>query len=196
MYRHFNSKFQSDVIIIHPGEYYATEEETIISTILGSCVAVALHDSKAQVGGLNHFMLPGSVDSRRGFNQESAKYGLFAMEILINELLKLGANKKNMVAKVFGGGHVLHASTAGNVPRSNVEFAMEFLQTEGIPIKASDVGGIQARKLFYYPVSAKVLLKRITATTAVHEVEEEETEYLKKIREERNKKKRGEVTLF
>lgn len=196
MYRHFSSKFQSDVIIIHPGEYYATEDDTIISTILGSCIAVALHDPKINVGGLNHFMLPGSIEAHRGFNQDSAKYGLFAMEVLINELLKLGASKKNMVAKVFGGGHVLHASTAGSVPRSNVEFAMEFLQTEGIPIKASDVGGIQARKLFYYPTTSKVLLKRITATTTVHEVEEEETEYLKKIREERNRKKKGEVTLF
>ncbi|MFP4300912.1 MAG: chemotaxis protein CheD [Spirochaetaceae bacterium] len=196
MYRHFNSKFQSDVIIIHPGEYYATGEETIISTILGSCVAVALYDDNAKVGGLNHFMLPGSLEAHRGFNQESAKYGLYAMEVLINELFKLGGSKQRMVAKVFGGGHVLHASTAGNVPRSNVEFAMEFLKTEGIPISASDVGGIQARKLFFYPTTAKVLLKRITATTTVHEVEEEETEYLKKLREERNKKKRGEVTLF
>lgn len=196
MYRHFNSKFQAEVIIIHPGEYYATEEDTIISTILGSCVAVALHDPTLRIGGLNHFMLPGSIDSKRGFNQESAKYGLFAMEILVNELLKRGANKRNLTAKVFGGGHVLHASTAGNVPRSNVEFAIEFLQTEGIPIKASDVGGTQARKLFFYPTTAKVLLKRIVSSTAVHEVEEEETEYLKRIREERNKKKRGEVTLF
>lgn len=196
MYRHFNSKLQTDVTIIHPGEYYATQDDTIISTILGSCVAVALHDPRAKAGGLNHFMLPGSIEAHRGFNQESAKYGLFAMEILINELLRLGASKTNMVAKVFGGGHVLHASTAGNVPRSNVEFAMEFLETEGIPVRASDVGGIQARKLFYYPVSSKVLLKRITATTTVHEIEEEETEYLRKIREERNRKKKGEVTLF
>lgn len=196
MYRHFNAKFQSDVVIIHPGEYFVTEEQTIISTILGSCVAVALYDPVLKVGGLNHFMLPGSLDANRGFNQESAKYGLFAMEILINEMLKLGASKRNIIAKVFGGGHVLHASTAGNVPRSNVDFAMDFLRTEAIPVKASDVGGIQARKLFYYPATAKVLLKRITATTAVHEVEEEETEYLKRIREERNKKKKGEVTLF
>ena len=196
MYRHFNPKFQSDVVIIHPGEYYATDEETIISTILGSCVAVAFFDSQVKVGGLNHFMLPGSVEGSRGFNQESAKYGLYAMEILINELLKKGASKRNLIAKVFGGGHVLHASTAGNVPRSNVEFALEFLKTEGIPVKASDVGGIQARKLFYYPVTSKVLLKRITSTTMVHEVEEEETEYLERIRKERNAKKKGEVTLF
>jgi len=196
MYRHFNNKLQSEVTIIHPGEYYATADDTIISTILGSCVAVALYDGSARVGGLNHFMLPGAIEAHRGFNQESAKYGLYAMEILINELFKLGANKRNLIAKVFGGGHVLHASTAGNVPRSNVEFAMEFLQTEGIPIKASDVGGTQARKVFFYPASSKVLLKRITATTMVHEVEEEETEYLKKIREERNRKKKGEVTLF
>ncbi|MFP4329661.1 MAG: chemotaxis protein CheD [Spirochaetaceae bacterium] len=196
MYRHFNSKFQAEVIIIHPGEYYTTNEETIISTILGSCVAVALHEPVLKIGGLNHFMLPGSIDSRKGFNQESAKYGLFAMEVLINELLKRGANKRNLQAKVFGGGHVLHASTAGNVPRSNVEFAMEFLQTEGIPIKASDVGGTQARKLFFYPTTSKVLLKRIVSSSAVHEVEEEETEYLERIRRERNEKKRGEVTLF
>ena len=194
MYQHFHNKFQKTVFIIHPGEYLASGDDIIISTVLGSCVAVALYDPTRRSGGLNHFMLPGSIE-RHNFMNETGKYGVFAMELLLNSLLREGSRKSSIRAKVFGGGHVLASAVqgSGSVPRSNVEFAIDYLQTEGIPIESQDVGGTTARKVFFFPQTARVLLKRITGQL-VKDVEKEEEEYLKSIRS--RKKDTGDVTLF
>lgn len=116
MYTHFDRRFERQVAIIHPGEHYSSDEDIIISTILGSCIAVALYDPDNRQGGLNHFMLPGELQSRQFFLEESGRYGMFAMELLINDLIKRGARKSNLKAKVFGGGHVLHNTSTGNIP--------------------------------------------------------------------------------
>jgi chemotaxis protein CheD len=189
MYRHFNSKFQKNVTILHPGEYYASSEDEIISTVLGSCIAVALYDPMKRVGGLNHFMLPGALDDNGKLMSETGKYGVFAMEFLINELMKLGSKRQDLVAKVFGGGHVLRGSElhVSRVPEGNIEFAYTYLNTEKITVESADVGGTTARKIFFYPQTFKVLLKRITGTL-ITSVEHEEEEYLRKLREERAKK--------
>lgn len=190
MYRHFNSRFQKTVTIIHPGEYFATGDDEIISTVLGSCVAVALYDPARHVGGLNHFMLPGALDQSAGLVSETGKYGVFAMEFLINELMKLGSKRRDLIAKVFGGGHVLRGSDnhVSTVPQSNIDFAYTYLKTEGISIETADVGGTSARKIFYYPQSSKVLLKRITGAL-ITSVEHEEEEYLRKIQKEKAEKR-------
>ncbi|MFP4484837.1 MAG: chemotaxis protein CheD [Spirochaetota bacterium] len=197
MHTHFNPRLQKNIAIIHPGEYYATGEDMYISTVLGSCIAVAFHDPKAGLGGLNHFMLPGSLDKENYILSESGKYGMYAMELVINELLKLGASRRNLRAKVFGGGHVLSASIGDNdgVPKSNITFAFEYLRMEGFPVDSSDVGGTIARKIFFDPRTARVLLKRITGKLIV-DVEKEEEDYLEKIRKQEEKKTRGEPTFF
>jgi chemotaxis protein CheD len=102
MYDHRFSQFSQPVTIIHPGEYLATEDDIIIATVLGSCISVALRDEDRRVGGLNHFMLPGESYSRTHFESQSANYGMYAMELLINDLLKLGCRKNRLRAKVFG----------------------------------------------------------------------------------------------
>ncbi len=197
MHTHYNSRLQKNVVIIHPGEYYATGEDMYISTVLGSCIAVAFHDAKKGLGGLNHFMLPGSLDKEDYILSESGKYGMYAMELVINDLLKLGASRQNLRAKVFGGGHVLSASIGDNdgVPKSNITFAFEYLRMEGFPVDSSDVGGTIARKIFFDPRTSRVLLKRITGKLVV-DVEKEEEDYLEKIRKKEEKKTRGEPTFF
>lgn len=197
MYEHYNGKFEKHVYIIHPGEYYASGEPVLISTVLGSCVGVAFYDQQRRIGGLNHFMLPGSLDAKSFMTSETGKYGMFAMELLINELIKMGARKERLRAKVFGGGHVLQndAGENGGVPQSNIDFAFEYLETERIPVEASDVGGTVGRKLFLDPQTFRVMLKRVTGRLIV-DVEKEEEEYLEQLRRRRGQKRKGDVTLF
>jgi chemotaxis protein CheD len=194
LFRHAVSQFEQEVVTIHPGEYYATRDDTIISTVLGSCVAVGLCDAALSMGGLNHFMLPGEVGRDDLAANPNAKYGMFAMELLINDLMKMGARKAGLRAKVFGGASVLRLSgvSAARIPQSNIDFAVEYLKEEGIPVAASDVGGREPRKIFFYARSGKVLLKRI-APTMEGLVEREEERYYSSLRE---RKPEGPITLF
>ena len=180
MYHHYNRTYERDVTILHPGEYYATRDRIIISTVLGSCVAVAMYDPIERIGGLNHFMLPGELRSHDYFTEESGRYGMYAMELLINSIFKQGGDKRRIKAKVFGGGQVLDAGS-GNIPDSNIKFAFEFLETEQIPIVSSNVGGNRARKVLFFPDSSRVLLKRFGGKTATP-IEREEEAYLSRIR--------------
>jgi chemotaxis protein CheD len=194
VFRHAVSQFEQEVVTIHPGEYYATRDDTIISTVLGSCVAVGLFDAVLSMGGLNHFMLPGEVGRDDLAANPNAKYGMFAMEMLINDLMKMGARKAGLRAKVFGGASVLRLSgvSAARIPQSNIDFAVEYLKEEGIPVAASDVGGREPRKIFFYARSGKVLLKRIAPSMEVL-VEREESRYYAALSE---KKPEGPITLF
>jgi len=195
MFRHSVSQFEQELITIHPGEYFATKDDTIISTILGSCIAVGFFDEGIGVGGLNHFMLPGDAAKLDLVRSPNAKYGMYAMELLINDLMKLGARRSALKAKVFGGGSVLRfASGEGSkIPANNIEFAFEYLRKEGIPVIASDVGGQDPRKIFFYARTGKVLLKRI-AGTVVDLAEKEEERYFESL--DREKGREGEIVLF
>jgi len=194
LFRHRLSQFEQEVFTIHPGEFYATREDVVVSTVLGSCVAVGLFDPWAGIGGLNHFMLPGAMAKDDLIANPNARYGMYAMELLINELMKLGLPKANMKAKVFGGGSVLRLTNddAARLPRSNVDFAFEYLAKESIPILASDVGGSRPRRIFFFPRTGRVLLKRIAETQVVR-VEKEEENYLETIR---SSPREGPITLF
>jgi chemotaxis protein CheD len=176
----------------------ATTEDTIIATVLGSCVAVALFDEEAGIGGLNHFMLPGfggGVDLVRSPN---AKYGMYAMELLINDLMKLGARKASLKSKVFGGGSVLRFAKGGGsrIPVDNVDFAFEYLKKEGIPVLASDVGGLEPRKIFFYARTGRVLLKRVAAIL-MEKAARDEDRYIEDLVEAKNAGTLdGSVVLF
>lgn len=193
MYSHYDRRFERQVSIIHPGEYFSSDEDIIISTILGSCIAVAMYDPNLHLGGLNHFMLPGELHGRAFYQEESGRYGMFAMELLINDLIKKGARRDKLVAKVFGGGHVLSSTTSGSIPDSNIRFALDFLETERITIVSQDVGGTEARKVMFFPRTARVLLKRFGGKY-IKPVEREETAYLARIR--KKKQETPDVTLF
>jgi len=148
--------FQYDAVKVLPGEYFVSNEEMVIMTVLGSCIAACIWDGRARIGGMNHFMLPDG-DTGDG----SGRYGSFAMELLINEMLKLGARRETMQAKIFGGGQVMAGFTTMNVGERNTQFVQDYLATERIPIVSQDVLDIHPRKVCYFPVTGKALVKRL-----------------------------------
>jgi chemotaxis protein CheD len=157
--RYFDRHFGQDAIKILPGEYYVTAQNMLIVTVLGSCVSVCLRDPVTGVAGMNHFLLPS--DSNTQLISESARYGVFAMEILINHMLKLGANRNRLEAKVFGGGNVLRGFTAINVGERNAEFVIDYLATENIPVIAEDLLDFFPRKVYFFSDSGQVLVRKI-----------------------------------
>ncbi len=160
----YEPQFQCEAVKVLPGEYFVHEEDLLIMTTLGSCIAACLWDRNARIGGLNHFMLP------EGSGQDSAstggRYGSYAMELLINELLKRGATRATLEAKVFGGGQVIAGMATMNVGERNTRFVLEYLQTEHIPVVSKDVLDIYPRKVCFLPASGKAMVKRLAPTHA------------------------------
>ena len=148
--------FQYDSVKVLPGEYFVATDDLVIMTVLGSCIAACLWDGKARAGGMNHFMLPDG-DSSDGLG----RYGSYAMELLINEMLKLGARRETMQAKVFGGAQVMAGFTTMNVGERNTQFVLDYLATERIPVVSQDVLDIHPRKVCFFPVTGKALVKRL-----------------------------------
>jgi chemotaxis protein CheD len=158
--RYHDRHFSQDAVKILPGEYYVTTQNMLIVTVLGSCVSVCLRDPIAGVSGMNHFLLP-SDNGGGDLISDSARYGVFAMDILINHMLKLGANRQRLEAKVFGGGNVLKGFTAINVGERNAEFVLDYLATEQIPILAKDLLDFYPRKIYFFSDSGEVLVRKI-----------------------------------
>jgi chemotaxis protein CheD len=154
--------FACDAAKILPGEYYYTERDMLIVTVLGSCVSACIRDRITGLGGMNHFMLPDGGDT--GPVSASMRYGTYAMEVLINDLLKAGARRESLEAKVFGGGAVLRGFTAMNVGERNAAFVTSFLKTERIPVMAEDLNDVYPRKVYFFPRTGKVLVKKLMQT--------------------------------
>jgi chemotaxis protein CheD len=146
--------FQYDAVKVLPGEYFVSQDDVLIMTVLGSCIAACVWDGKARVGGMNHFMLPEGEDG-------SGRYGSYAMELLLNEMIKAGARRETMQAKVFGGGAVMAGFTTMNVGERNTKFVLDYLATERIPVVSQDVLDIHPRKVCFFPVTGKALVKRL-----------------------------------
>ncbi len=162
MKKSFHPGLNRHVYEVFAGEYHASREKNIVfTTLLGSCISACLKDVYSGVTGINHFMLPGHLeDNRSDPARDDGRYGLYAMEKLLEEMVGLGAQKAYLQAKVFGGGEVLDVSL-NNVARMNVEFILSFLETKKIPLVASDIGNKFGRKLFFYGDTFDVYVKRI-----------------------------------
>lgn len=193
MSSYYDPKFKTDAVKVLPGEYYATDGEEMIVTILGSCVSVCLRDSYSGIGGLNHFLLPHDHSNRDTPLTESARYGVYAMELLVNHLLKLGAMRHRLEAKVFGGGKVIKDFTFANVGERNVSFVLEHLKQEGIPIVARDLLDIYPRKVHFFPHSGRVMLKKINSLHNNNNLIELEKGYLRDVE---RKPIAGPIDLF
>lgn len=163
--RYYDKYFQKIAVKLLPGQFYVTTklESEIIVTVLGSCVAVCLRDPKNNVAGMNHFMLPGlSQDIQHQSIENLTRYGESAMEILLHTMYHQGAKKENIVAKVFGGGAVLSIKNDSlRVGQKNVEFALNYLQQHKIPILSQDLLQIYPRKVYFFPATGKVLVKKL-----------------------------------
>lgn len=166
--RYYDKQRNIIVAKILPGEFYVTKQNEAISTVLGSCISACIWDEKMQIGGMNHFMLPikGDAFGTSGWqnnNSYTCRYGLWAMEYLINEVLKYGGSRNNLKVKLFGGGRVL-ANFTSDVGEKNMLFAKEYVNNEGIPIVGSDVGGPWPRKVLFFPSTGKALVKKLQTT--------------------------------
>ena len=161
--RYFDPHFKVETAKILPGEYFATNQDMALVTVLGSCVSACLRDPELGIGGMNHFMLPdeGKLLGTHGNVSAGGRYGVHAMELLINQILKLGGRRGRLEAKVFGGGNVLHGFMLSNVGEQNAQFIVEYLNMEHIPIIARDLLDIWPRKIYYFPRSGKVMVKRL-----------------------------------
>lgn len=157
---YYDRTFDCDAAKILPGEYYFTCKDMLIVTVLGSCVSACIRDRVTGIGGMNHFMLPdgGEADSPVS---ASMRYGTYAMEVLINDLLKAGARRENLEAKVFGGGNVLRGFIAINVGERNAQFVRDYLRAENIRVAAEDLNDIHPRKVYFFPRTGKVLVKKL-----------------------------------
>ena len=162
---YYDRIFDCEAAKILPGEYYCTSRDMLIVTVLGSCVSACIRDRVSGIGGMNHFMLPdsGIADGNSPISL-SMRYGTYAMEVLINQLLKAGARRENLEAKVFGGGNVLRGFTTINVGERNAQFVRSYLHAENMRITAEDLNDIYPRKVYFFPRTGKVLVKKLKQT--------------------------------
>lgn len=147
-----------------PGEYYVTNQDEMITTVLGSCVSACIRDVVTGVGGMNHFMLPQTTKSRLNNRDENVvgnatRYGNFAMEHLINIILTNGGRRKNLEVKLFGGGKIL--ATLGDVGATNIKFVLEYVDAEALKLVSQDLGDTYPRKVNFFPATGKVRMKKI-----------------------------------
>jgi chemotaxis protein CheD len=164
--RHWDREQDAWSARILPGQYYVTLADELIDTVLGSCVAACIRDPIAGVGGMNHFMLPESAnDTNNSWLHPTqglaTRYGSFAMESLVNELQKHGAERARLEVKLFGGGKILDSTI--DVGARNAQFAREFVRLEGFTIAAEDLGDIFPRKVIYDPQTGRVRVKRLNS---------------------------------
>lgn len=186
-----DERFQHEIAVIMPGEYFVSQNPMVVYTVLGSCISVCVHDPILNIGGMNHFMLPTpNGNSKNDSWGKSARYGSYAMELLINEIMKRGGNRNRLVVKVFGGARIYEGTS--DVGANNSSWVMDYLNREGlVPVKA-DIGDIYPRKIYYFTESGRVLLKRIEKIKN-RTIFEREERYQKALHKQRLE---GEVTLF
>jgi chemotaxis protein CheD len=189
--RFYDAGSSAWMVKVFPGEFYVTRQaDEILVTVLGSCVSACIRDPVIGVGGMNHFMLAEGQSRGWGDELKSARFGNFAMEKLINELIKAGCQRNRMEIKVFGGGNVIDASTA--IGTSNAEFVLKYLEAEGLRCVAEDLGGTYPRRIHYSPATGRVV-RRLLGTSETYAISREEREYADKLR---TKQPAGEIHLF
>jgi chemotaxis receptor (MCP) glutamine deamidase CheD len=174
-------------VTLYIGGVHASEAPTLIKTLLGSCIAVCLWDPVRRVGGMNHFLLPDGRDS----GGDLTRFGVHAMDVLIGATMKAGGDRRRFVAKVFGGAHVLEmGEPATGVPRRNIAFVREFLESEGFPVVAADVGGCHPRHVHFFTATGRARVRRVDrASTRARLIRREQVETARPV-------PYGDVTLF
>ncbi len=155
---YYDAQFKREAVKLLPGEFYVCQHDRLLVTVLGSCVAACIRDYANGVGGMNHFMLPEAGGDATGL---PARYGVYAMEVLINQILKTGGRRERLEAKVFGGGNVLRGFSTNTVGERNAAFVREFLATESIRVVAQDLLDAYPRKLYFFPATGRALVRKL-----------------------------------
>ncbi len=158
----YDAHFRNEAVKVLPGEFFVFDEDILVMTTLGSCIAACLWDRDRRIGGMNHFLLPdmGAGGSGGG---DSGRYGSYAMDLLIGEMVKRGATRGGMEAKIFGGGAVISGMNTINVGERNTTFVLDYLRTERISVVSKDVLDIYPRKVCFLPASGKAMVKRLAS---------------------------------
>jgi chemotaxis protein CheD len=198
---YFDNHFGRRGVKLLPNEFYTTREDMVLVTVLGSCVAACIHDRTAGIGGMNHFMLPDDGEQPNQAASDSMRYGAYAMEVLINELIKMGGRRERFEAKVFGGAAVLAGMTTINIGDRNAEFVRRYLALEKIRIVAEDLQGVHPRKVAFMPDTGQAMVKklRLQQDPTVAEREQalaKQVAEARAARHARAARERGHVELF
>jgi chemotaxis protein CheD len=189
--RFFDAASGSWMVKVFPGEFFVTSKsDEVLVTVLGSCVSACIRDHRTGVGGMNHFMLPQSNAGDWAGDSQSTRFGNFAMEKLINELLKAGCSRSSLEIKVFGGGNVTDSQNA--IGTENSKFILRYLEAEGLRCSAQDLGGQLPRRIHYRPATGKVV-RRLLGTGESSVIAREEKEYGSRLS---NRSAGGEIELF
>ncbi|MEI5640309.1 MULTISPECIES: chemoreceptor glutamine deamidase CheD [unclassified Pseudoalteromonas] len=174
-----------------PGEFYVSKQDELISTVLGSCIAACVYDERLGIGGMNHFMLPGLKAVKEVHADDlNCRYGNWAMEYLINEVLKNGAARSNLKIKLFGGGKIISSMT--DIGEGNIRFAQAYVEEESLRLVSQDVGGPWPRKVVFHPQSGRAQVKKLRQMHN-NTIEQREVRYLHDIEEQDNK---TDIELF
>jgi len=187
-----DSRFPHEIASILPGEFFVSRNPMIVYTVLGSCISACIRDPVAGVGGMNHFMLPEPKEKARDSWGESTRYGAYAMESLINEIVKQGGLKSRLELKLFGAGKIYDGHV--DVGARNTEWVLNYVKTEGLSMVGRDLGGVHPRKIYYFTDSGRVLMKRIERVKN-KTIFDRELEYAAKIKSVKQQAEEG-VTLF
>ena len=185
-------RFAHEIASILPGEYFVSEEPMVVYTVLGSCISACIRDPLIGVGGMNHFMLPEPKDTAHDSWGESTRYGSFAMESLINEILKRGGHRSRLEIKLFGAGKIYEGNI--DVGANNAKWVLQYLKSEGLIVVKTDLGDVFPRKVYYHTDSGRVLMKRIERVKN-RTIFERENQYAEKI-QQREQQPAEDVTLF
>ncbi|MFC3093400.1 chemoreceptor glutamine deamidase CheD [Alteromonas sediminis] len=159
--RYYDRYFQRQAVKILPGEFYATAEKTLIVTVLGSCLSVCLRDPLTAICGMNHFLLPFEYSAGATTKKNQFQYGDVAVGKLITEMVKLGASESHIEAKVFGAANLMQGLNMSNVGQSSADFVLAYLRYKEIPLIASDLLDQFPRKVYFFPETGEVKVKKI-----------------------------------
>lgn len=185
---YFDPKFKAECINLLPGEFYTTGSEQMIMTILGSCVSACVRDVQSGIGGMNHFLLAKPSDS---LSSPSARYGSYAMECLVNDILRRGGKRDRLEVKIFGGSDLISSSV--KIGSKNCEFIKTYLRNEGFKVTAEDLGGSRPRRIYYWPNTGR-LVRVILQPSEQSKLLAAEQRYSKTL--EKKEEKHGDIELF
>lgn len=173
-----DQRFPHEIAAILPGEFFVSAKPMIVYTVLGSCVSACIRDPVTGIGGMNHFMLPKPKEGGSDSWGESTRYGSYAMESLINAILKRGGRKSRLEVKLFGAGRIYDGNI--DVGARNAEWVLNYVRTEGLTVCKTDLGEVLPRKIYYFTESGRVLMKKIDRLKN-RTIVEREQEYAKRL---------------
>ncbi len=179
-HHYFDRDFDCQAVKLLPAEYFVTDAGVLLTTVLGSCVAACITDVEAGVAGMNHFMLPDDAEPDARGQAGSMRYGGHAMDVLIAELLRAGARRERLKAKVFGGAAVLANMTMLNIGGRNADFVLRYLEKQRIAVVAQDLRGLHARRVCLLPGSGKAVVRKLRSQVDIQAVQRDEGELLRR----------------